>query len=160
MIGRRHAWRLINLAIKHSMSLGEGIKRRLGTVSVVLVASVVTASMFIIGFGREYLRNLEIEREIAGLQAENDRLGGKKLEFMSLIHDLSSEYYLEEQARVKEGLAKPGETLVLVDDGEQTAAPTGKVLGTATEAEGISNPTSWLYFFFDHEHFVQLLSDL
>jgi cell division protein FtsB len=125
-------------------------------ISIMLVGSVLLAAAFMVGFGREYLRNRSIEREIAGLQSENSRLEGKKLEFLSLIDDLSSEYYLEEQSRTKQGMAKPGETLILVDTGEYDAKPAGAVKGASDELSGLSNPSKWLYYFFDHEHFLGL----
>jgi cell division protein FtsB len=134
----------------------QGAGKHVKRVSIALLASVIIASAFMIGFGREYLHNKEIEHDIAELQSENDRLQGKKLEFLGLINDLSSEYYLEDQARVKGGMAKPGETLVLIDDHDLKKTQTGKVLGATDTAEGVSNVTRWLYYFFDREHFSEL----
>lgn len=121
-----------------------------------LIGSVLLAGAFIVGFGREYLRNREIEREIAQLEAENERLDGQRLEFLDLIDDLSSEYYLEGESRVKQGMAKPGETLVLVDTSDTEARHEGQVLGVTDDLQGVSNPTRWLYYFLDHERFVRI----
>ncbi|MFA5946357.1 MAG: septum formation initiator family protein [Patescibacteria group bacterium] len=123
---------------------------------VFLVASVLLAAVFVGAFGREYLREKEIEHDIATLEGENSRLEGKRLEFLDLIDRLSSEYYLEGQARTKEGLAKPGETLLVVDTGKPATLPNGAVLGAKDSLEGISNPARWLYYFFDHGRFDQL----
>lgn len=136
------------------MPVREGLKNR--GITVGLIASIVLASLFIVGFGREYLRNKQIEREIAALKGENERLEGKRLGFLDLISDLSSEYYLEGQSRTKEGLAKPGETLVVIDDSALHDAPEGAVLGVSTEAEGVSNVERWMYYFFDRERFSEL----
>jgi cell division protein FtsB len=134
----------------------QGAGKHVKKISVALLASVILAAGFIIGFGREYLHNREIEKDIADLQSENERLQGKKFEFLGLIKDLSSEYYLEDQARVKGGMAKPGETLVLVDDHDAKKNPDGKVLGESAEDAGVSNVTRWLYYFFDHKRFTEL----
>jgi cell division protein FtsB len=122
--------------------------------SVFLVATVIAAVVFMVGFGREYLREREIAHQMGSLQEENDRLEGKRLQFLDLIDKLSSQYYLEGQARTKEGLAKPGETLVVVDTGEGAAAhEAGQVLGATDSLAGVSNPTRWFYYFFDRARF-------
>jgi len=125
-----------------------------GRKSVFMLATMVVAIIFVVGFGREYLREREIATQIASLEAENSRLDGKKLEFLDLIDKLSSQYYLEGQARTKEGLAKPGETLLVVDAGQSaTTVTAGKVLGATDSLEGVNNPTRWFYYFFDRSKF-------
>lgn len=120
-------------------------------ISLVVTVNLIILAFLFVGFGREYWRNIEIERDIAALQAESDRLAGQKLESLSLINDLSSEYYLEGEARTKRGMGEPGEQLVIVDLPEETA-PAGEVLGIATD-ESISNPTRWWYYFFNPARF-------
>lgn len=125
-----------------------------GRKGIFLLATMVVAGIFVFGFGREYLREREIANQIASLEAENSRLDGKKLEFLDLIDKLSSQYYLEGQARTKEGLAKPGETLLVVDAGQsQDSVATGQVLGATDSLESVSNPTKWFYYFFDRSKF-------
>jgi cell division protein FtsB len=131
------------------MSKGGGGKK-----GIFLLATMIVAGIFVFGFGREYLREREIATQISSLEAENDRLDGKKLEFLDLIDKLSSQYYLEGQARTKEGLAKPGETLLVVDAGQSAMTVTaGKVLGATDTFEGVNNPTRWFYYFFDRTQF-------
>lgn len=120
-------------------------------ISLAVTVNLIVLAFLFVGFGREYWRNLEIERDIAALQAESQRLSGQKLESLSLINDLSSEYYLEGEARAKRGMGEPGEQLVIVDLPDETQ-PTGEVLGIATD-EGISNPTRWWYYFFNRARF-------
>ncbi|MFA5946926.1 MAG: septum formation initiator family protein [Patescibacteria group bacterium] len=134
------------------MSKGGGGKK-----GIFLLATMIVAGIFVFGFGREYLREREIAAQIASLEAENYRLDGKKLEFLDLIDKLSSQYYLEGQARTKEGLAKPGETLLVVDAG-QSAIPvtSGKVLGATDSLAGVNNPTRWFYYFFDRTKFEDM----
>ena len=132
------------------MSKGGG-----GRKGIFLLATMIVAGIFVFGFGREYLREREIANQIATLEAENSRLDGKKLEFLDLIDKLSSQYYLEGQARTKEGLAKPGETLLVVDAGQSDvdSVKVGKVLGATDELAGVSNPARWFYYFFDRSKF-------
>ncbi|MFZ2681900.1 MAG: septum formation initiator family protein [Patescibacteria group bacterium] len=118
-------------------------------VSLIVAINLIVLGFLFVGFGREYWRNIEIERDIAALQAEHDKLVGEKLESLALISDLSSEYYLESEARTKRGMGEPGEQLVIVDLPE-AQQPDGEVLGIATDVS-ISNPTRWWYYFFDRQ---------
>ncbi|MEK7131982.1 MAG: septum formation initiator family protein [Patescibacteria group bacterium] len=74
-----------------------------------------------IGVFREYGQGRAVASEIERLQAEELRLVGEKAEALSLIAKLSSEYYLESQARTKENLGLPGEQAILVVDDQNSA---------------------------------------
>lgn len=124
--------------------------RNLGTIFLV---NIVVLCFLTLGFGREYLRNLEIERNIRQLEEEHATLEGEQLAALSVISSLSSEYYLEGEARKKRGLAKPGEQLVLVDD---TAAAASAADDASAAAAAVGNPARWFYYFFDHKRFEEL----
>lgn len=130
--------------------------RRLSKVTIILLVNVALLVFFVLSFGREYLRNLEVEREIETMTAEHERLEAEKLESLALINDLSSEYYVEGHARTKEGLGRPGETLVIVDDGQAAAA----TMVDDDDRPSLSNPALWLLYFFDREKFAELKSGL
>lgn len=121
--------------------------RKLGTIFIVNLAVL---AFLVLGFGREYLRNLEIERNIEYLEAQNAALEGEKLESLSVIESLSSEYYLEGEARRKHGLAKAGEQLVIVDD-----ADAGTVSIDVGDDAMTSNAARWWEYFFDHGSFEE-----
>lgn len=136
------------------MSWSDRARRFIPKVSVVLGINLVLLAFLFVGFGREYLRNLEIDREIAALEAEKQNLETQHLESLALIRDLSSEYYLEKEAREKRGLGNPGEKMIIVNTGEGEA-PQPEVLGVATD-ESVSNPTRWWYYFFDPSRFKEM----
>lgn len=121
---------------------------RFGTLFVINIAVLALLGL---GFGREYLRNLEIERSIRALEAENTALGGQQLESLSVIQSLSSEYYLEGEARKKHGLAKPGEELVVLkNDDEATRS------AALMEEKTVGNPERWYQYFFAPETFAAI----
>ncbi len=123
---------------------------KFGTVFVIGVAVLF---LLCLGFGREYLRNREIERSIHDLQVQNDELAGKQLTALNVIQSLSSEYYLEGEAREKHGLAKPGEEEIVIQ--QPTDAGTTVVddrQGTAST----SNLVRWYYYFFNSRKFAEL----
>jgi cell division protein FtsB len=130
------------------------MRRLLPKISLFIGINVFILIVIFVGFGREYWRNREIESDIAALQAENDRLENQRLESLSLISNLSSEYYLETEARTKRGMGAPGEQLIIVDVPDDTQ-PNPQVLGVATD-DGLSNPARWWYYFFNRDRFEAL----
>lgn len=106
-----------------------------------------------LGFGREYLRNLEIEREIARMQEENARLEEQRLQSMQLIEELSSTYYLESEARKKRGMGEDGETLIVVQGADQVDDSIAKDVQIGDD---VPNPLRWFYYFFDRPKFDAL----
>ncbi len=101
------------------------------------------------GFGEEYLRNKEIEAQIAEMQQENAKLDADRLASLKLIDTLSSSYYVEGEAR-KNGMGKDGEQLIIVE-GQGTA--THESSSTVSQ-DDVPNPLRWYDYFFDHEAFV------
>lgn len=112
------------------------------TIAWTTLAAVLFAGATFLAFGQEYLRNREIAREIASLEAENERLTGQRLTSLQLLDELSSTYWLEAQAR-RQGLAKPGESVVIVP----SALQAGEQKGEDVAEEPMSNPEKWLWRF-------------
>lgn len=74
-----------------------------------------------------------------------------------MIESLSSEYYLEQEGRMKHGLAKPGEELVIIHTA-QAEEPHGQ--GDERSESGQSNVWRWYLYFFDHDAFAALRTEL
>lgn len=116
----------------------------------IVIINLVLFALIGFGFGEEYLRNREIEAEIARMNMENAALEAERLSSLSLIDTLSSAYYVEGEAR-QSGMGKPGETLIIVQDD-----------GTARETlpdisyDDIPNPLRWYYYFFNRAQFEAL----
>ena len=120
----------------------------------IFLVNIVVLGFLALGFGREYLRNLEIERNIRMLEEQNDELAHEQLQALAVIESLSSEYYLEGEARKKHGMAKPGEELIIVDE---AALQADRETAVAAAAQ-VGNATRWFYYFFDPEQFQELQS--
>ena len=107
-----------------------------------------------LAFGREYVGSLQIRHEIRELESLEAQLGEEQLQTLSLIRDLSSEYYLETEARTKHGLGRAGETLLVIEEG---GAADAVVLGVTDESlTFVSNEKRWFYFFFHKERWNEL----
>lgn len=119
-------------------------------------ANILVLFFLLIAFGREYVGNIQIEREIAQLQEEKEELEQDKLHTLALIEQLSSEYYLESEARTKQGLSREGETVYVIQDSEIEALEHDLV--RQQQLNSYSNPKRWFLYFFDPTMF-QLLQN-
>jgi len=125
-------------------------------VQLFLLINVLLLLFLVIVFGREYVGNIQIEREIAQLQEEKALLEQDQLYTLTLIDQLSSEYYLESEARTKQGLGREGETVYVIQDSEIEALEHDLV--RQQQLNSYSNPERWFLYFFDPTMF-QLLQN-
>ncbi len=124
--------------------------------------------------GREYVRSRDIQSQIDALTAQADALQAHNLELSELATAFQTESFLEREARLKLGLKKPGETVVIVQE-EAGVVPVSTVQGdssvAATNADPrtalteqqetlatLANPWKWWYYFFDQPRYQQIFS--
>ncbi len=116
--------------------------------------------------GREVVRNSTIDAEIAALETEAEELATRNIEISELKTAMQTESFIEREARLKLGMKKPGETVVVVQDDVQQQEPLtddaydplGYVMGMEESREVVANPTKWWYYFFDKTTFDQINS--
>lgn len=128
--------------------------KNLNKIGFFVLVNIVILFFLVIAFGREYIGNIQVEHEIATLEQERERLETQQLDSLNLIDELSSEYYLEKEGRTKHGLAKNGETLVVIQQEEEDEIDF-EVSEDDYLAE-IKNPERWFYYFFDKAQFEAL----
>lgn len=112
----------------------------------IIAVNLVLIFLFALAFGREYVSTIQVNREIARLEAERDALRGQNADTVDLIQDLSTELYLEEQARLKYNLVEPGEEVYIFKDSQDETR-----VGIETEFVVEENTTpaeDWFRFFF------------
>jgi cell division protein FtsB len=138
------------------------MRKRLKTVQkkrkrMIVIVNAVLLVLLLMAFGREYVGNLQVEREILMLEQQKAALEQEQLETAALIEQLSSEYYLEQEARTKHGMAKDGETVLIVTDEDQTSFyREGVVIPELVEEVTVSHPVRWMYYFFAPDRLSQL----
>ncbi len=128
-------------------SKGNKLIKRPGIWSAVFLVNVIIFFFLALAFGREYVSNMQIEREIARFENERNRLEQDNLSLNNLISNLSSEYFLEKEGRTKHGLGEQGETLLVIKEDE---LPLTGVENTALIEQSTkrSNPQKWFHYFF------------
>ncbi len=141
--------------------------RRLLGLRVFLVVNVLVLLFLGLSFGKEFVHNYEIQQEISELQSQADQLAAHNFEVQQLSQVMQTESYVEREARLKLGLSKPGEQVVVVGANDpKPAAPVQEdPVATATEETtqsgsmtAIANPKKWWYYFFDRKTFDALKS--
>lgn len=109
----------------------------------ILLAIFVVVIVLGISVGRVFVRQASFGREIAALEAERERLSSDSRSFERQLVFVSSEAFLEQEARETFGQKRPGETVVYVDESPRALSQ------TTEETEGVFSPLKrWLDFFF------------
>jgi len=123
--------------------------------SKLLIIGEITLLIFIsVALGKEIIRRYQIRHQIEGLQAEIQKLEQNKVELSELIEYFNSESFNEEQARLKLGLQKPGESVVVVPSEQGYVKGAEIVLDeqgigySNSDQEDSSNPQQWWNYFF------------
>lgn len=125
------------------------LRRWLG--SRILLMINAAALVLLIGvFGREFIRNRAIDHEIVALQMEQQALSDDVVSLEDYREYLTTEAFLEQEAREKFGLQRPGETQLYVE--EQPAQP---VMAPPSAVGNMSTHLKqWGWYFFDPERYA------
>lgn len=132
---------------------------------LLLVVNILVISFLGVSLSREIVRSRAIGSEIEMLQAQADSLLAHNIDLSELKTAMQTESYIEREARLKLGMKKPGETVVVIQD--ETTLNTQEVgsdpndpLDYVLEEEGsdvvVANPQKWWYYFFDKQAFNAL----
>jgi len=109
-------------------------------------------------FGREFIRDREIDRDISLLQTKANELSARNLQITELSTSFQTESYIEREARLKLGLKKNGEKVVVI---KNNAQEDGFFLDNVDNLDKIKkievdNPTKWWYYFFQHDKYKKI----
>ncbi|MBI4437689.1 septum formation initiator family protein [Candidatus Uhrbacteria bacterium] len=137
---------------------------------LLIVVNLLVILFLALTLGRELVRSRSIDAQIAALQAQADELSASTQEMLDLQTAMQTESFIEREARLKLGLKKPGETVVVIQEGTEepvsdsgdAADPLGLVIdeGEAPvnlRAARLPNPFKWWYYFFDKSLYLSLL---
>lgn len=98
----------------------------------------------LISLGREINYRLSLKKELVRKQTQIKSLETENQELFDELLKQKTEYYKEKQARLKFGLAKPGEGVIVIleDNKEDTGAESNYL------KKNISNIKLWFKYFF------------
>ena len=110
-------------------------------------------------FAREMIRSRDIAKQIQSLQNQSQALQTQHLAIKDLKNAVQTESFVEREARLKLGLKKPGESLVILKNEkitEVTSAagsgdPAHNALQDLVTQKSLANSSKWWYYFFNKQ---------
>jgi cell division protein FtsB len=122
---------------------------------------IITAGLVLVvialgyAFSRRAWQQYQLRQGIAALTNERERITSKNRELQDVITYLSSPGFVEQEARLRMDLKKPGEQVLVIDDSQKTTAtatamPIFSVPGyeKAVPPAPRTNPQKWRDYFF------------
>ncbi len=115
--------------------------------------------------GREIYRSHDIQSEIDALQSQADDLVARNIAMSELGTAMQTKSFIEREARLKLGLKKPGETVIVIkEDGKtvgedelaNTSDPLNLVIDSGEVVDNVANSRKWWYYFFNKQAFNAL----
>lgn len=113
-------------------------------ISCAIILAVVWVG---VSLAREILRNHTIDMEIKRIEAEAKSLEVKNLEILNIVQQFEDADFLEKEARLKLGLQKEGEKVVIINKSGQGM----EVGGAENMWQDIPNPARWWNYFFKNK---------
>lgn len=131
---------------------------------LLIIVNVLVIVFLGMSLGREMVRSRSVQGQINELQASAQELVARNIEISELRTAMQTEAFIEREARLKLGLKKQGETVVVVRDQEDVRVsetgdpsdPLGYVVDNLDDGRVVANPTRWWYYFFDKNAFNAL----
>lgn len=112
-----------------------------------LIGLATLAGLFAMGLVRETIRSRQINGEIVKLQEEAESLRARNFEIANLTASLEDEEFLEREARLKLGLKKAGEEVVILKQ-DSPSSGIRRVSGASVDVFEKWSPAKkwWMYF--------------
>lgn len=121
--------------------------RSLLTSKIALLVGCAVVVLVIVATVRESQRRRSIQREIRSIEDEIARIEQQRERLTDLVEHAGSSEFLEREARLRLGLQRPGETVLIVPD----AATGSETAGEGSPEPGEAPPSNlrkwWQYIF-------------
>ncbi len=108
------------------------------------IIAVFSIALFF-SIGENLVKSYEMKGDITKLEDEVKRLEGRNKDLYSLIDFVNTNSFAEEEARLKLGLAKPGESVIVIPENN---AVNNQGKDKVNLAEEEPNARSWWNYFF------------
>ncbi len=101
---------------------------------------------------RETYRGWKVDQEIEGLKSQVAQLEAQKHSMSELLGTMKTDGYVEQEARLRFNLKKPGEHVVLFEEGDPQShmawsESTASGTNTGTNSLPVSIPRRWVQYF-------------
>jgi cell division protein FtsB len=126
----------------------------------IVIGFAALAALIAVDFFRELARSRQIDREIASLKEEAERLRARNFEIRSLQAAAQKDEYFEREARLKLNLRKEGERVIILQRRDADLSSEALAKGEAGGEGGWSNPRRWWTYFADRKSYDQYAAEL
>lgn len=111
-----------------------------------LLLVVAVAVIFLIGFGKAFWQDYQIKKEINQLIQEKEKWEKNKLVSLEKLQEIKNGDFAEREARLKFGLGKEGEKLVIINSSGASTSSIKKKMAMSSVSK--FNPKNWWNYFF------------
>ena len=109
-----------------------------------LIFCLLLFLLILFSLAKGTIKKYKVNTEIEQLQEEISNLENQNQQFGQLIKYLNSDIFIEQEAKLKMGLKKEGENLVVIPDNELQVKNE-----VAKQTENKINPLKWWDYFFN-----------
>lgn len=131
-----------------------GKTRKWARWSIVIAANAALLLVVGISTVRESYQGWKVDKEIRDLQTQVQHLEGKRNQLSTLIDTLHTSPNLDLEARMRLGMQKPGEQVVILQGFRASADAQTEAEARAQSEKMVrprSNPEKWFAYFISHE---------
>lgn len=121
--------------------------RSLLTSKIALLIGCAVVVLVIVATVRESQRRRSIQREIRSIEDEIARIEQQRERLTDLVEHAGSPEFLEREARLRLGLQRPGETVLIVPDAATGSGAAGEGSPEPGEAPPSNLRKWWQYIF-------------
>ena len=114
-----------------------------------LAIGILLVLFAFVSFGRELFNRIQVNQEISRLEQQVRELESRKTRLTNLIEYFEIPLFQEQEAREKLGLAKPGESVVVVPTTNTSLDASPRVGDDAAAPK--TNPKKWWQYFFNRQ---------
>jgi len=130
------------------------------------IVNLVLVLIVTVSFTRELIHGHDIATQIQTLQKQSQALQTQHLAIADLKNAVQTETFVEQEARLKLGLKKPGENVVILKN-EKTAntqsdsgvkdglSQTDQSVDDSGSQKPLANSTKWWYYFFNKQAYLE-----
>jgi len=129
----------------------EKLTRRFFASKFFFLISLVVLGFLIFGLGGKVMDGYQIDKEVKMMEEEITRLEAKNSELNNFFNYLNTDAFVEEEARLKFNLQKPGESVMIISESDLKEENKGKIALAEREEIFKTNPVKWWNYFFNSQ---------
>lgn len=123
------------------------IKRFFASKLFLFFGLIILGLLFFV-FGKKMMESRQIDKELKAMEENIHRLESQNVELNKFLSYLNTDEFVEQEARLKFNLQKPGESVVILPESNLESKDKNIQSSDKGMAVVISNPKKWWNYFF------------